>query len=63
MQTDPSKKYRPFPPVALTDRQWPSRVLTTAPRWCSVDLRCGDQALATVATERLQSWNIVPDAQ
>jgi 2-isopropylmalate synthase len=46
MQTDPSKKYRPFPPVHLPDRQWPNRVLTAAPRWCSVDLRDGNQALA-----------------
>src|SRR5215469_3418383 len=46
MLKDPSKKYRPFPPVQLTDRQWPSRVLTRAPIWCSVDLRDGNQALA-----------------
>ena len=46
MQKDPSKKYRPFPPVALPDRQWPNRVLTHAPLWCSVDLRDGNQALA-----------------
>ncbi len=46
MQKDPSKKYRPFPPVHLPDRQWPNRVLTHAPRWCSVDLRDGNQALA-----------------
>ena len=46
MQKDPSKKYRPFPPVQLPDRQWPDRVLTHAPRWCSVDLRDGNQALA-----------------
>ena len=46
MQKDPSKKYRPFPPVHLPDRQWPNRVLTAAPRWCSVDLRDGNQALA-----------------
>jgi len=46
MLKDPSKKYRPFPPVALSDRQWPSRILTQAPRWCSVDLRDGNQALA-----------------
>jgi 2-isopropylmalate synthase len=46
MQTDPSKKYRPFPPVHLPDRRWPGRVLTAAPRWCSVDLRDGNQALA-----------------
>jgi 2-isopropylmalate synthase len=46
MLNDPSKKYRPFPPVQLPDRQWPNRVLTRAPRWCSVDLRDGNQALA-----------------
>jgi 2-isopropylmalate synthase len=39
-------KYRPFPPVPLTERRWPSRVLTHAPIWCSVDLRDGNQALA-----------------
>ncbi|MGH7979922.1 MAG: 2-isopropylmalate synthase, partial [Limisphaerales bacterium] len=46
MQKDPSKKYRPFPPVPLSDRQWPRGVLTRAPIWCSVDLRDGNQALA-----------------
>ena len=46
MLKDPSKKYRPFAPVSLPDRQWPSRVLTHAPIWCSVDLRDGNQALA-----------------
>jgi 2-isopropylmalate synthase len=30
----------------LPDRQWPSRTLTQAPIWCSVDLRDGNQALA-----------------
>ncbi|MDD5141394.1 MAG: 2-isopropylmalate synthase [Verrucomicrobiales bacterium] len=46
MHKDPSKKYRAFPPIHLPDRQWPNRVLTHAPRWCSVDLRDGNQALA-----------------
>src|SRR5437870_7746293 len=46
MEKDPSKKYRAYPPVPLADRQWPNRVLTRAPRWCSVDLRDGNQALA-----------------
>jgi 2-isopropylmalate synthase len=46
MLKDPSKKYRPFPPIHLPDRQWPNRVLTQVPRWCSVDLRDGNQALA-----------------
>ncbi|RRJ83806.1 2-isopropylmalate synthase [Aestuariirhabdus litorea] len=39
------RKYQPFPPVKLTDRQWPDRVIDRAPRWCSVDLRDGNQAL------------------
>jgi 2-isopropylmalate synthase len=46
MLKNPSKKYRPFPPIELTNRQWPSRTLTDPPRWCSVDLRDGNQALA-----------------
>ncbi len=46
MLKNPATKYRPFPPVQLPNRQWPSRVLTQAPIWCSVDLRDGNQALA-----------------
>ena len=46
MQSAPVTKYRPFPPVALPNRQWPSRTLTRPPIWCSVDLRDGNQALA-----------------
>lgn len=46
MLKEPAEKYRPFPPVELPDRQWPGRVLTQAPIWCSVDLRDGNQALA-----------------
>nr|WP_320131117.1 2-isopropylmalate synthase [uncultured Holophaga sp.] len=38
-------RYAPLPPIQLADRQWPSRVLSTAPAWCSVDLRDGNQAL------------------
>ncbi len=46
MLKNPQTKYRPFPPVNLPDRRWPSRVLTQPPIWCSVDLRDGNQALA-----------------
>ncbi len=46
MHRDPSIRYRPHPPVDLSDRQWPGRVLTQPPIWCSVDLRDGNQALA-----------------
>ncbi len=38
-------RYRPTVPLELTDRMWPDRKLTKAPRWCSVDLRDGNQAL------------------
>ena len=46
MLKNPATKYRPFQPVHLPHRQWPNRVQTTAPIWCSVDLRDGNQALA-----------------
>ena len=45
MLTDPSQKYRAATPVALPDRQWPSRTMTRAPVWLSTDLRDGNQAL------------------
>ncbi len=45
-QRHPWTKYRPCPTVDLPDRIWPSRTITGAPRWCSVDLRDGNQALA-----------------
>ncbi len=45
MHVDATQKYRPFPPVRLPDRQWPSRTITQAPVWCSVDLRDGNQSL------------------
>ncbi len=45
MMISPREKYRPFPPVALPDRQWPGRTITSPPVWCSVDLRDGNQSL------------------
>lgn len=41
----PHGRYKPFVRFDLPDRTWPNRVLETAPRWCSVDLRDGNQAL------------------
>ena len=41
----PFEKYRAFEPIQLPDRIWPSNQLTSAPIWCSVDLRDGNQAL------------------
>jgi 2-isopropylmalate synthase len=46
-KTMPFEKYRPFLPLPLElpDRAWPNRQTSTAPLWCSVDLRDGNQAL------------------
>ena len=43
--TMPKHRYAPFIPVDLTDRTWPTKKMTKAPKWCSVDLRDGNQAL------------------
>ncbi len=39
------RKYKPFATVDIKDRTWPDQVISEAPRWCSVDLRDGNQAL------------------
>ena len=44
----PTHRYRPYLDqfrVDLPDRTWPGNRITTAPRWCAVDLRDGNQAL------------------
>ena len=38
-------RYSSFIPIDLPDRTWPSKKMTHAPKWCSVDLRDGNQAL------------------
>ena len=45
MSEMPIHKYQPFAAIDLPDRRWPSRTITRAPVWCSVDLRDGNQAL------------------
>ncbi|WP_035051997.1 2-isopropylmalate synthase [Andreprevotia chitinilytica] len=45
MLTNPSRKYRTFQPIALPDRTWPDKVITTPPIWMSTDLRDGNQSL------------------
>ena len=44
-KTMPFDKYQQFEPLVLPDRTWANKRLTVAPRWCSVDLRDGNQAL------------------
>ena len=39
------EKYRPYAGPDLPDRTWPGMRIETAPVWCSVDLRDGNQAL------------------
>ncbi|MEB3233444.1 MAG: 2-isopropylmalate synthase, partial [Leptolyngbyaceae bacterium] len=41
----PAQKYRPFQPVDLPDRTWPTKSITHPPVWLSTDLRDGNQAL------------------
>ena len=40
-------KYRPYEQVGLAARTWPDKKIEKAPVWCSVDLRDGNQALAS----------------
>ncbi|MCM2291178.1 2-isopropylmalate synthase [Allorhizobium sp. BGMRC 0089] len=42
---DAAQKYRPYPQIDIADRTWPSKTITKAPIWCSVDLRDGNQSL------------------
>lgn len=57
----PFQKYNAFQPIDLPDRQWPSKVLDKAPRWCSVDLRDGNQALIDPMNvdEKLRLWDLL----
>lgn len=41
----PISRYSSFVPVDLPDRTWPTKKMVHAPKWCSVDLRDGNQAL------------------
>ena len=59
MMINPSHKYRPFTPVDLPDRKWPTAQITQPPIWCSVDLRDGNQSLIEpMGHERkMRMWN------
>ncbi len=54
-------KYEPFHTVDLPDRQWPHQAITSAPTWCSVDLRDGNQALAIPMSvkEKLEMFELL----
>ena len=53
MLTNPCEKYSPYPPIALPDRRWPERQITTAPRWLSTDLRDGNRRWPNQWTPRV----------
>ncbi|VTT28174.1 2-isopropylmalate synthase [Klebsiella pneumoniae] len=61
MLQHPADKYHPFPPLQLSDRQWPGRTLSQAPRWLSTDLRDGNQSLAEPmdAVRKKQFWQLL----
>ena len=40
-----TSKYKAFKPIDLIDRTWPNNLISHSPKWCSVDLRDGNQAL------------------
>lgn len=45
MKRNPQEKYRPFEPVRINGRKWPTRTIQHAPVWMSTDLRDGNQSL------------------
>jgi len=59
MSTFDYRKYPGFPPVRMAARRWPDQVIRRAPRWCSVDLRDGNQALIEpmTAAQKLRLWD------
>lgn len=63
MSRMPIHKYRPYPTVNLSDRKWPMRTITTAPLWCSVDLRDGNQALVAPmnVAEKKEMFSLLVD--
>ena len=58
------EKYIPFQGVPIVDRQWPSKTITKAPIWCSVDLRDGNQALVDPMNlqEKLELFDVLVKA-
>jgi 2-isopropylmalate synthase len=61
MLSNPATKYRAFPPVSLSGRTWPDRVISQAPIWMSTDLRDGNQALIEPmnATRKLRFFEML----
>lgn len=62
----PYHKYASFAmqvPFDYPERTWPNKIIQRAPRWCSVDLRDGNQALVNPmdSERKLRMWNLLVD--
>ena len=57
------KKYRAYAPIQKADRRWPNQIIESAPKWCSVDLRDGNQALIEPMTpsQKLDMFKLLVD--
>lgn len=58
---DSVSKYRAFKAIDISERQWPSNSIKQSPKWCSVDLRDGNQALIEPMGEerKLRMFNLL----
>lgn len=57
------KHYAPSNPIPIKNREWPQNRITEAPKWCSVDLRDGNQSLPAPMTfsEKVKLFNLLCD--
>lgn len=55
------KRYRKQPFVDYAERTWPQKEIVSAPIWCSVDLRDGNQALVEpmIVEEKIEMFNLL----
>ena len=56
-------KYKPQPTIDFPQRTWPNKKITKAPKWCSVDLRDGNQSLEIPMTleQKLDFFSFLVD--
>jgi len=56
-------KYRPFAAIQKANRQWPANTIQSAPIWCAVDLRDGNQALIEPmnVSQKQKMWQLLVD--
>lgn len=61
MSTFDHRKYPAYPPIGLASRSWPDKVIEKSPKWCSVDLRDGNQALIEPmnVSQKLQMFKLL----